>query len=194
MDITLKSSRKDRSRSNGLRHRRVPPSFWPLATMTVLSRIGKREEWREKRWIRRLRRGRPLHSFLFTLPYTNPIRPKDFILAHAFATLTTSSAFGETSVFILTPAPYSLDKFLQYTDTGPYWREWREKSTEWRVHPAAEPPIRVWHLKSPSLTSCAYTGKHRKWRQVLRTESSLHTFLFTFFTCLTYITRVLLTT
>lgn len=58
----------------------------------------------------------------------NTIRPKDFILAHAFATLTTSSAFGETSVSILTPAPYSLDKFLQYTDTGSYWREWREKS------------------------------------------------------------------
>ena len=52
----------------------------------------------------------------------NTIRPKDFILAHAFASLTTSSAFGETSVSILTPAPDSLDKFLQYTDTGSYWR------------------------------------------------------------------------
>ena len=51
----------------------------------------------------------------------NTIRPKDFILAHAFASLTTSSAFGETSVSILTPAPESLDKFLQYTDTGSYW-------------------------------------------------------------------------
>lgn len=59
----------------------------------------------------------------------NTIRPKDFILAHAFATLTTSPEFGETSVCYLTPAPYSLDKFLQYTDTGSYWRERRRKSS-----------------------------------------------------------------
>lgn len=44
---------------------------------------------------------------------TYPIwKAQDFWIAHAFATLTTSPEFGETSVSILTPAPYSLDKFL----------------------------------------------------------------------------------
>ena len=51
----------------------------------------------------------------------NTIRPKDLLIAHAFASLTTSSTFGETSVFILTPAPDSLDKFLHLTDTGSCW-------------------------------------------------------------------------
>ena len=51
----------------------------------------------------------------------NTIRPKDLLIAHAFASLTTSSAFGETSVSILTPVPDSLDKFLHLTDTGSYW-------------------------------------------------------------------------
>ena len=50
----------------------------------------------------------------------NTIGPKDFLIAHAFASLTTSSVFGETSVSILTPAPDSLDKFLHLTDTGSY--------------------------------------------------------------------------
>ena len=48
----------------------------------------------------------------------NTIRPKDLLIAHAFATLTTSPEFGETPVSDLTPAPYSLDKFLHLTDTG----------------------------------------------------------------------------
>ena len=51
----------------------------------------------------------------------NTIGPKDFLIAHAFASLTTSSVFGETSVSILTPAPDSLDKFLHLTDTGSCW-------------------------------------------------------------------------
>ena len=48
-------------------------------------------------------------------------KAQDFLIAHAFATLTTSPEFGETSVSILTPAPYSLDKFLHLTDTGSCW-------------------------------------------------------------------------
>ena len=51
----------------------------------------------------------------------NTIRPKDFLIAHAFASLTTSSAFGEASVSFLTLAPDSLDKFLHLTDTGSCW-------------------------------------------------------------------------
>ena len=47
-------------------------------------------------------------------------KAQDFLIAHAFATLTTSPEFGETSVSILTPAPYSLDKFLHLTDTGSF--------------------------------------------------------------------------
>ena len=53
--------------------------------------------------------------------FTNQQKAQDFWIAHASVTLTTSPEFGETSVSILTPAPYSLDKFLHLTDTGSCW-------------------------------------------------------------------------
>ena len=44
--------------------------------------------------------------------FTNQQKAQDFWIAHASVTLTTSPEFGETSVSDLTPAPYSLDRFL----------------------------------------------------------------------------------
>ena len=90
----MKSDGEGNSRDGG-----SSPSYQPLATMTLSG------------YVTMFAQHKQIH---------NTIRPKDFILAHAFASLTTSSVFEETSVSILTPAPDSLDKFLQYTDTGSF--------------------------------------------------------------------------
>ena len=62
-----------------------------------------------------------LHRPYIGQNFTTQQKAQDFLIAHAFASLTTSSVFGEASASILTLAPDSLDKFLHLTDTGSSW-------------------------------------------------------------------------